>query len=134
MQALEPVDFAWKVAQALEELTGWSCCAAPIPEDIGSELPFVVVTALGGLRHDLVVDDGDLSIDVYADTPGAANRHARRCQAAFAALEGHDAAGVHWKVCNVQTAAYNNPDPRHPTLKRATFRGVAVARAQLIEL
>lgn len=132
MQALKPVDFAQVVAQDLRDETGIDAGASPVPEDLGAVLPRAVVYCLGGSREG-VLDRAVLSVDVYATTPAAAYDACATCCAAVGALSDHSGGSVQWYVSDVTALPYDNPDPRHPTIPRATFAADVVTRPRLIE-
>lgn len=133
MQALKPLDFALIVAQDLRSVCGLYACATPIPEDLGAVLPLAVVYNVGGERVGLTVDRAAVSVDVYAQTPADAMNAAAVACAACAALPEYSGGACQWYQCDVSTLPYDNPDPRHPTIPRATFAADLYARPAIVE-
>lgn len=132
MQVLIQTDFASAVAEALRSFN-IVAQPTPVPEDLGSTLPIVVVYNLGGMRHSLVLDDAPIHLDCYATTPGQAFAGAAKAGAVVNALQGQTVGGVHWKVVDIVNGAYDNPDPDHP-IPRATCVLNVTARAKLIDI
>lgn len=135
MQALKPIDFAAVVAEMVTAALGYAASATPIPEDLGASLPYVVVYNVGGVRdaRSRVLDTGALSVDVYAETPAQAMDACARVAALIDALP--DAGGaVQVYAAQVTTLPYDNPDPRHPTIPRATCAADVVTRGEVITI
>lgn len=107
--------------QARLEADGWASCAPPLPSTLGSTLPFVCVTRTGGTRSAFVQDDHAVTFDVYADTESAAMESACDLTAWAADLVGSDIGGEPCHLVSIGALPYSNPDPRHPTLARASF-------------
>ena len=101
----------------------YSASAHLIPASLGSELPHVHVVRTGGYESDLVVETNYLDFDVYAND-------AAEAMAAAAKLCGwvRDLTGDYSYKSEITTLPYNNPDPRHPNVARATFKAQILTR------
>lgn len=127
MQLAKPVDIEYAIAEALD------IHATPIPANLGTSLPYAVVTRTGGGRADLVVDNHFVDVDVYSydgdwagATDEAATLIAHACE-----LGGTTSVGALICAVTVETMPYNNPDPDHPSLARSTFSLRVTARAEV---
>lgn len=135
MQGLKPLDFAAYVAGEIAAALDMGASATPIPEDLGDVLPYAVVYNVGGYRDrdTRVLDVGAISVDVYADTPALAMSVCGDVAALLDALPDN-AGAVQVYAAQVTTLPYDNPDPRHPTLPRATCAADVVTRGEVITL
>lgn len=136
MQALKPIDFAAFVAGRITDVLGIAASATPIPEDLGAVLPYAVVYNVGGYRdaETRVLDTGALSIDVYADKPAQAMDVCAQVAALVDALSDDDGGAVQVYTAQVTTLPYDNPDPRHPTIYRATCAADVMTRGEVITI
>jgi len=107
--------------QALLVADKWTACAPPLPPTLGSSLPLVAVYRTGGTRALFVQDEHAVTFDVYAADDAAAMESADALTAWASALEGRDIGGEPCHLVEIGALPYNNPDPRHPTLARASF-------------
>ncbi len=118
-------------------LAAYDVIAPPLPDDFPDDgLPLVVVERLGGSRADLVIEEHDVSFDVYSDRWASAVDAANTVVAVMTALADmpEQASGVDWLNVQINTLPYNNPDPRHADIPRVTFRAVVTCRPESIEL
>lgn len=123
-----PHDYAELMASELTN-AGFTAQPTPTPEDLGSELPVVIVSAPGGTRLNMVIDNPLFSVDVYAATIAAAMDTAREAFAVVCRLPFSPALNQ-WRDCTVQSLPYENPDPRHPSLARVSFTANVAIRAK----
>ena len=135
MQALKPIDFAAFVAGRITAALGIAASATPIPEDLGAALPYAVVYNVGGYRdaQTRVLDTGALSIDVYGETPAQAMDACRTVAALVNALQDADGSPQVYRS-PITTEPYDNPDPMHPTIPRATCAADIVTRGEVITI
>lgn len=108
-----------------DELTeaGISASAHVIPATLGRSLPHVHVVRTGGYESDKVVETNQVDFDVYASDAADAMEEATDLCAWVRDLEG----GFCYRAV-ITTLPYANPDPRHPTIARATFKAQIVTR------
>ena len=107
--------------QAALNADGYRASAPPIPRDLGSSLPYVLVRRTGGYENGMVQDMHLASIHVYAEDDAQAMHEADALTAWVRALAGHDLGGVPCYVAAVSTLPYGNPDPDRPELARCTI-------------
>lgn len=137
MQGLKTLDVEDAIRQDLGGLlSGYTAIASPVPETLGANLPLVVVYRLGGSRTSRVIDEHDLSIDVYAKRWSLAMDAANTAVAALESLADSDplTSGVDWLDAYVTTFPYNNPDPDHEDIPRVTFAATVICRPEVINL
>lgn len=126
----EPIDMAVALA-------GWmadgdiDAVPSPVPDDLASRLPLVVLRDSGGSREWPVIDRHRVGVDVYAETVGDALATAR---AAFALLEAIN--DEHPTIGGVQSYGFaagglpqETTDPEHPDAPMATFLAEVSCRA-----
>lgn len=121
------------IETALYELLiseGLSASAHALPSSLGDTLPHVHVVRTGGYTSDLVVETNSVDFDVYAADQADAMTAASNLCALARSLAGTDLGGVPCYKSEVVTLPYNNPDPRHPTIGRATFKAQIVTRVR----
>lgn len=108
-----------------EQLTaaGYDASAHSIPATLGATLPHVHVVRTGGYGYDFVLESNNIDFDVYAADPADAMEKASD-------LCGwvRDLAGDFCYTAEISTLPYGNPDPRHPTIARATFKAQLITR------
>lgn len=107
-----------------------SASAHALPTSLGDTLPHVHVVRTGGYTSDLVVETNSVDFDVYALDQADAMTAASNLCALARSLAGTDLGGVPCYSSEVVTLPYNNPDPRHPTIGRATFKAQIVTRVR----
>jgi len=118
-------------------LTSYDVIAPPLPDDFPDDgLPLVVVERLGGSRTDLVVEEHDVSFDVYADRWASAVDAANTTLAVVTALADmpEQASGVDWHDAQINALPYSNPDPDHEDVPRVTFSAVVTCRPESIQV
>ena len=103
--------------------------AHDLPASLGSVLPHVHVSRTGGTTSDRVVETNTVAFDVYAADSADAMTAASTLCGDIRDLEGTDIGSPVYSV-EIVTLPYNNPDPRHPTLGRATFRAQIATRTK----
>lgn len=106
--------------------------AHALPASLGGELPHVHIVRTGGSTSDRVVETNNVDFDVYSSDASDAMSAAVILCGEVRNLEGEDI-GVPVYSSEVSTLPYNNPDPRHPTLGRATFKAQIVTRTVEME-
>lgn len=107
---------------------GCSSSAHMIPKTLGRTLPHVHVVRTGGYTSDMVIESHAVDFDVYAaDAADAMSAAATICNW-VRGLPGRDIGTCY--QAEVTTLPYNNPDPRHPTLGRATFKAQILTRTK----
>ena len=84
-------------------------------------LPHVHVVRTGGYTSDMVIEQNNIDFDVYADDQADAMTVASELCGWVRDLEGEIIGTICYGV-DIITLPYANPDPRHPTLGRATFK------------
>lgn len=104
-----------------------SASAHALPADLGATLPHVHVVRTGGFVTDRVIETNNVDFDVYAEDNASAMTAASNLCGWVRDLEG----GWVDTACyssEVTTLPYNNPDPRHPNISRATFKAQILVR------
>ncbi len=115
-----------------ELLPDCACFAAPAPDDLQPNS--VCVTQLGGYRASPVSHEYDISIDVWAETPGKAKALAIKAQGIVAALPMRSlASGTDYKTADAHLP-YNNPDPNRPLIPRCTFSATVGLRGKPLNI
>ena len=125
----ETIDIEGALVAALKE-RGTSASAPPVPSRLGSTLPHVHVTRTGGDEVSIVQDRHRVDVDVYAATSAAAMSAVCELTGWLRSLVGSTLGGVPVYDARVDTLPYDNPDPLHPTIPRATFKASLVTRVQ----
>lgn len=98
-----------------------SASAHALPASLGQTLPHIHVVATGGYTADLVIEMHNVDFDVYATDQAEAMSAASDLCDWVRGLSGSEA-GTFCYSSEVTTLPYGNPDPRHPTIGRATFK------------
>ena len=101
----------------------YSASAHVVPASLGSLLPHVHVVRTGGYEKDMVIEINRVDFDVYAGNAADAMEEASELCGWIRAL-----AGDRSYTAEVTTLPYNNPDPRHPNIARATVKAELVTR------
>ena len=120
------------IETALYELLaggGLSASAHALPSSLGSAFPHVHVVRTGGYTADLVIETNAVDFDVYAADQADAMTAASNLCALVRSLAGTDI-GATCYSSEITTLPYNNPDPRHPTIGRATFKAQISTRVR----
>lgn len=107
----------------------YSASAHMIPHDLGSTCPHIHVVRTGGTTSDLVMESVNVDFDVYAGT----SMDAMEAACALCGWVRGLAGGTLVTPCysaEVITLPYNNPDPRHPNIGRATLKAQIIVRTQ----
>lgn len=105
---------------------GYSASAHALPSTLGATLPHIHVTRTGGSTTDLVVEAHNVDFDVYAADQADAMIEATNLCAWARDLTDN----AQFYSSEVTTLPYNNPDPRHPTIGRATFKTLIYTRTK----
>lgn len=105
------------------EADGYSASAHAVPATLGETLPHIHVVRTGGYETDMVIEINQVDFDVYAEDQ------------ADAMAEAADLCGWVRELiedfcyrAEITTLPYANPDPRHPTIARATFKARILTR------
>lgn len=109
---------------------GYSASAHAIPATLGQTLPHVHVVRTGGYTSDRVMDFNSVDIDVYAELQSDAMEAAAVLTGWVRDLEGGTIGGSPCYSAEISTLPYQNPDPRHPNIGRATFKAQITIRTQ----
>ena len=92
-------------------------------------LPHVHVVRTGGLTADLVLEQNNVDFDVYAKAQGDAMAVALDLCGWVRELPQQQVDFTCYSA-EVSVLPYANPDPRHPTLARATFKALIGIRTK----
>lgn len=114
------------VLQAALNAEGTKAAAPPIPTDLG---PCVAISRTGGYGQEYVQDVSTVDFDCYERTEAEAMAKACRLTRWARALPEADT-GASIYASQITVEPYNNPDPNHPTLPRATFTVQITSRVQ----
>lgn len=105
---------------------GYSASAHRIPASLSESLPHVHVVRTGGYTSDLVIETINVDFDVYAEDEADATEEACALCGWVRDLTG---TGTYYRA-EITTLPYNNPDPRHPTVARVTFKAQLITRTK----
>lgn len=129
------VDIETLMAKIIKEDLKVSTSAHALPASLGEKLPHIHIVRTGGYTTDLVIETHNLDFDVYADDAAdAMTAAADFC--GYIRIEGPKIAeassGEKMTVYSseVMTLPYDNPDPRHPNIARATIKAQIKARTR----
>lgn len=104
--------------------------APPLPGEIDTQLPCVLVTRTGGRRTAPVIDVHEVRVDVWArahqDAMGLANALAGH----IASLSDDPEALARWRAAEIAKLPYENPDEAHADLACVSFEARLVCRAE----
>lgn len=120
------------IETALYELlsaANYSASAHALPASLGQTLPHIHVVATGGFTADLVIESHNVDFDVYAIDQAEAMATASGLCDWVRGLTGSEA-GTFCYSSEINTLPYGNPDPRHPTIGRATFKAIISTRTK----
>lgn len=107
----------------------YNASAHAVPASLGSALPHIHVARTGGYTSDLVIETNNIDFDVYAADSADAMTAATNLCAWVRALAGKTLDGPCYNA-EITTLPYSNPDPRHPTISRATFKAQILTRTK----
>lgn len=108
---------------------GYSASAHAIPATLGDNLPHVHVTRTGGFNSSMVIDTHQIDFDVYAaDQADAMETASTFCDWVYSLAGG--SLGEPCYASDIITLPYGNPDPRHPTIGRATLKAQILTRTR----
>ena len=107
----------------------YSASAHAVPASLSKTLPHIHVVATGGYTDDMVLESHNVDFDVYAATAADAMETASALCDGIRSLTGSEV-GTPCYSSEINTLPYNNPDPRHPTLGRATIKALIVTRTK----
>lgn len=107
----------------------YSASAHALPADLGGVFPHIHVERTGGTTSDFIIESHSVDFDVYgADQADATEAAADLC-AWVRNLGGQMVCTICYSA-DVSTLPYNNPDPRHPNIARATFKAQILTRTR----
>ena len=107
----------------------YSASAHAVPATLGSSLPHIHVMRTGGNNTSVVIDVHQVDFDVYAVDQADAMTAACDLCGWVRDLVGEDIGAICYRS-EVMTLPYGNPDPRHPTLGRATLKAQILTRTK----
>lgn len=107
----------------------YSASAHTIPASLGDSLPHIHVTRTGGYTENMVIEVHNVDFDVYAAHEADAMEAAAELCDWVRELTGTKV-GTYCYESEVITLPYGNPDPRHLTLARATFKALIQTRTK----
>ena len=107
----------------------YSASAHAVPASLGSTLPHVHVVRTGGFTSSLVIETNMVDFDVYAADQADAMTAAGNLCSWVRDLAGQTV-GEFIYASEISTIPYNNPDPEHPSLARATFKAQILTRTK----
>lgn len=122
----ETIDIENALYEYLRAL-GYRVYALPVPEELGSDC--VIVQRTGGSERAYVQDVHQVAFDCYGETKAAAMQFADGLTRVIRAIVGK-LGGVAVYDSTIMTLPYDNPDPNHHTLERATFSAQIVTRVK----
>lgn len=127
---LEPVD-AEDLLRIDLSTDGVPVCAPPVPDDLGAALPLAMVRRDGGSRMNLVMDQHNVTVSVWADTWADAMANANRLAGAVVRLPMAEGASTQWRTADITGLPSIAPDPAHPTIPRVQFTASVTCRATI---
>lgn len=132
MQIVKPIDIEDALRIDLSELMpSLTCCAPPAPDNLKPGT--LCVEYVGGAQQTAVSSEYDVSVDVWAKTYDQAIEWANTASGYIAALPIlTPASGRHYVTAQCMPA-YSNPDPKRPTIPRATFRATVSLRGSALK-
>lgn len=122
------VDIETALYTALDN-DGYSASAHALPASLGSVMPHIHVVRTGGFSSDFVLENHAVDFDVYAETAADAMEAASDLCGWVRELEGETLV-THCYKTDITTLPYDNPDPRHPNIGRATFKAQIITRTR----
>lgn len=112
-----------KDVEAVGKSNGYeiSTCAPPLSADFGTHLPFAYFMQTGGIRKDLVIDNLNVTIDVYDKTWAAVRESASVVEAIIASFPYTTETSIQYYSAEISASPYPFIDPDHPTIPRMRF-------------
>lgn len=104
-----------------------SASAHAVTATLGDTLPHVHVTRTGGTTSSMVIEYNQVDFDVYAADQADAMSEASDLCGWVRDLAGKKVGSTCY-ASEITTLPYNNPDPLHPTISRATFKAQILTR------
>lgn len=122
MQIVSPIDIEDALRIDLSEIVpDVTFYTTPVPDDLDADKDSVAFTQLGGGAASPVSNEHDVSVDVWAETPGRAFALANKIQGIVVSLPVRQfKSGRDYKSA-AAILPYNNPDPARPLIPRYTF-------------
>lgn len=126
MQIVSPIDIEDALRIDLSEIVpDTTFYASPVPDDLGADEDSVedtvAFTQLGGGAASPVSNEHDVSVDVWAETPGRAFALANKIHGIIVSLPVRQfKSGRDYKSA-AALLPYINPDPARPLIPRYTF-------------
>lgn len=105
----------------------YSASAHAIPATLGATLPHVHVTRTGGYTSDMVIETNMVDFDIYDKDDAEAMASAANMCAWVRDLSG-EIVGTQCYAAEITTLPYQNPDPLHADVARATFKAQILTR------
>ena len=121
-------DIETALYEALAE-DGYSASAHALPVTLGDAFPHVHVVRTGGDTSDLVIEGSNVDFDIYAEDQADAMTAASNLCAWVRDLTSKEI-GAPCYASEIEVLPYNNPDPRHPTIGRVTFKARITTRTR----
>lgn len=122
---MRPLDIENIMRQEVGALVDVPCCAPPIPNDLSA--PQVLFQRVGGSVSDLVVDEHNVQVHVWANDWAEAQTIANDCVEAVKKLP---IMGGAVNASAINSLPYNNFDPNHQGLARVTFLAIVTCRSE----
>lgn len=101
--------------------------AHAVTATLGDTLPHVHLTRTGGITSSMVIEYNQVDFDVYAADAADAMSEASYLCGWVRDLAGQNVGSICY-ASEIITLPYNNPDPLHPTIARATFKAQILTR------
>lgn len=98
---------------------GYTAYCKPVPQELDADC--VVIHRTGGYSQSYVQDVSSVALHCYADTKASAMQRACELTRTLRAMVGK-LGGVALYGVDVTTLPYDNPDPAHYSLERATLQ------------
>ena len=111
------------------EADGYGASAHAVPADLGSSLPHIHVVRTGGDESDIVLESHRVDFDVYHADPASAMEAACQLCGWVRELPGTTVGAVCYQT-RILTLPYDNPDPRHFSISRVTFKAQILTRTK----
>ena len=111
--------------QAALNALGIKASAPPVPADL---MPCVYVYRTGGFSQNYVQDAHSVDFDCYAENEAAAMARADQITEYVRALPEAQGLSAYVYATSITTLPYNNPDPNHYALARATVSAQIITR------
>lgn len=99
----------------------YSASAHLVPASLGTDLPHIHVVATGGYTQSMVIEVNNIDFDVYDEDAADAMETAAGLCNWVRDLAGSEIGATCYES-EITTLPYHNPDPRHSTIARVTFK------------